>query len=90
LEQFHARQGENRGIKEFIDVLLLARRYGQKRVEAAASQALKNGLSDAAGIRHLLESAERQEETPTSLESERWTVLPAADVSVYSVLEAGR
>ncbi|WP_029165579.1 IS21 family transposase [Aminiphilus circumscriptus] len=90
LEQFQARQGENRGIKEFIDVLLLARRYGQKRVEAAASQALKNGLSDAAGIRHLLESAERQEETPTSLESERWTVLPAADVSVYSVLEAGR
>ncbi len=90
LERFQERQGENRGIKEFIDVLLLTRNYGQKRVEAAALRALENGLGSAAVIRHLLVSAERQEETTRPLESERWTVLPAADVSVYSVLEAGQ
>ena len=90
LERFQERQGENRGIKEFIDVLLLIRNYGQKRVEDAVERALENGLGNAAGIRHLLESAEREEETILPLESERWTVLPAADVSAYSVLEAGQ
>ncbi len=90
LERFQERQGENGGIKEFIDVLLLIRNYGQKRVEDAVEQALENGLGSAAGIRHLLESAEREEETILPLESERWTVLPAADVSAYSVLEAGQ
>jgi len=78
LERFRERQGENRGIKEFIDVLLLVRTYGQKRVEEAAERALESGLGSAAGIRHLLESAERREETILPLESERWTVLPAA------------
>ena len=90
LERFQERRGENRGIKEFIDVLLLIRNYGQKRVEDAVERALENGLGNAAGIRHLLESAEREEETILPLESERWTVLPAADVSAYSVLEAGQ
>lgn len=88
LERFCERQGENRGIKEFIDVLLLVRTYGQKRVEEAAERGLESGLSNAAGILHLLESAERREETIRPLESERWTVLPAADVSAYSVLGA--
>ena len=90
LERFQERQGENGGIKEFIDVLLLIRNYGQKRVEDAVERVLENGLGNAAGIRHLLESAEREEETILPLESERWTVLPAADVSAYSVLEAGQ
>ena len=59
-------------------------------MEEAAERALESGLSSAAGIRHLLESAERREEAIRPLESERWSVLPAADVSVYSVLEAGQ
>ena len=85
LEGFCERQGENRGIKEFLDVLLLVRTYGQKRVEEAAERGLESGLSNVAGILHILESAERREETIIPLESERWTVLPAAYVSAYSV-----
>jgi len=90
LERFRERQGENRGIKEFIDVLLLTRTYGNNRVEDAVERALKSGLGSAAGIRNILESAERHEETILPLESERWAVLPAADVSAYSVLEANQ
>ena len=90
LERFCERQGENRGIKEFIDVLLLVRTYGQKQVGEAAEQALKIGLSNVAGILHILESAERREETILPLESERWTVLPAADVSACSVPRANQ
>ncbi len=90
LEQFRERRGENRGIKEFIDVLLLARNYGQKPVEDAVERALESGLGSAAGIRCLLETAGTREEFVRPLESERWTVLPPADVSAYSVLEAGQ
>lgn len=64
LERFQERRGENRGIKEFIDVLLLTRNYGQKQVEDAVERALENGLGNAAGIRCLLETAGRQEDFP--------------------------
>ena len=90
LERFQERRGENRGIKEFIDVLLLTRNYGQKQVEDAVERALENGLGNAAGIRCLLETAGRQEDFVRPLESARWTVLPPADVSAYSALETGQ
>ncbi len=66
LERFCERQGENRGIKEFIDVLLLVRTYGQKRVEEAAEQCLESGLSNVAGILHILESAVAGRNDPSS------------------------
>ncbi len=90
LERFQERRGENRGIKEFIDVLLLTRNYGRKQVEDAVERALENGLGNAAGIRCLLETAGRQEDFVRPLESARWTVLPPADVSAYSALETGQ
>lgn len=90
LEQFLDRHGENRGVKEFIDVLLLTRTYGQSRLEEAVARALETGLGNAAGIRHILESAERREETVPPLEDGRWKVFPAADISAYAALGSGQ
>ena len=89
LEHFRERHGENKGIKEFIDVLLLTRNYGQKRLEEAVALALETGLGSSAGIRHILESAESRGEPIPPLKGTRWQVLPVADVSVYAELGAG-
>ncbi|MFA5621679.1 MAG: hypothetical protein WC948_03140, partial [Thermovirgaceae bacterium] len=68
----------------------LTRTYGQNRLEEAVARALETGLGNAAGIRHILESAERREETVPPLEDGRWKVLPAADISAYDALGSGQ
>jgi transposase len=87
LEQFQERHGENRGVKEFIDVLLLTRTYGQSRLEEGVALALERGLGSIDGIRHILEEGEKQRERVPPLEDARWKVLPEADVLAYAQLE---
>lgn len=55
LERFQESWGENRDIKEFIEVLLLYRQHPGQEVAQAVRRAVSGGLSSAAGVRHLLE-----------------------------------
>jgi hypothetical protein len=49
-----ARHGRSAGTKAMIELLLLGRRHGQDRLQAAVELALASGCHDAAAVRHLL------------------------------------
>ena len=86
LEKFREAHGESRGIKEFIEVLLLFRTDTAEEVEWAVEEALAAGLSEGAGVRHLLLRGRGVDETPLPLDRQGWVPLPPADVSVYGAL----
>lgn len=77
-------QGESKGIKDFIAVLMLFGRYPADEVEAAVGLALEKHINSSAGIRHLLIYANEAEATAAPLAN--WPGLPAPDVAIYGVL----
>ena len=83
LERFRQAHGENRGIKEYIDVLLLFRDHPCEHVEEAIAHALAAGISGSEGVRHLLH---HRIPVASILPLEGYDRLPVADVSVYAVL----
>ncbi len=83
LERFCQSQGQSRGIKDFIEVLLLYREYPAGDVEAAVELALASHLSASAGVKHLLLHAGPE---PASEPLAHWLSLPPADISVYGQL----
>jgi transposase len=85
LERFQHSQGETKGIKDFISVLMLYRDYRADEVEAAVEKALDVHISCSQGVKHLLlPCAQSSSGSAQSLES--WPALPPADVSVYGQL----
>jgi len=85
LKRFQQSQGETKGIKDFISVLMLYRDYRADEVEAAVEKALEMRISCSQGVKHLLlPCSDTSSPSPQSLES--WPALPPADVSVYGQL----
>jgi hypothetical protein len=88
LERFLARlrdaQGETKGTKDFISVLILYRDYKADEVEAAVDLALENHISTSQGVSHLLMYANGVETTHGPLEG--WESLPEADIGQYGQL----
>jgi len=84
LERFCEAQGETKGIKDFITVLMLYREHPADEMDAAVEQAGKNRVSTSDGVRHLL--AQRACEVHSSEPLRAWSSLPPADVSVYGQL----
>lgn len=84
LERFRKSQGETKGVKDFISVLMLYRKYKVSEVNAAVELAVESGISNSEGVRHILiyagESGQKAE--PLS----NWPSLPAPDISVYGQL----
>jgi transposase len=85
LKRFCHSQGHSRGIKDFIEVLLLYREYPAGDVEAAIELALEYHLSASAGVKHLLVHSGPE---PSIDSLSEWTSLPAADISKYGQLQA--
>jgi len=84
LERFHQSQGETRGTKDFITVLMLHRHYEATEVEAAVELALEHGLSSSEGVRHLLIYANGPQSATAPLKG--WESLPPADIRQYGQL----
>lgn len=84
LADFCATQGETKGIKDFIAVLMLYSRYKADEVEAAVELALEMNLRSSDGVRHLLIYANEPAATIAPLSN--WPSLPSPDVSIYGVL----
>lgn len=84
LANFCRVQGETKGIKDFIAVLMLYSRYTTEEVEAAIELALEKNLNGSEGVRHLLISANEQDSTIAPLTN--WPSLPSPDLSVYGAL----
>jgi len=54
LERFRTSLGVTSGTKDFLNVLMLYREYDTDEVESAVSLALKQGISNSGGIKHIL------------------------------------
>jgi hypothetical protein len=81
---FQQSQGETKGIKDFISVLLLYRDYRADEIEAAATLAVENNISTSEGVRHILIYSNDSGEVMESLPA--WSSLPTPDVKVYAQL----
>jgi transposase len=84
LADFCRIQGETKGIKDFIAVLMLYSRYKADEVETAVELALEKNICSSEGIRHLLIYANETAATIAPLAN--WPSLPSPDVTVYGVL----
>jgi hypothetical protein len=56
LAELVGRQGKSSGTRQMIQVLSLIKQHGHQRVRSAIEQALSLGCSDAAAIRHLVQT----------------------------------
>ena len=84
LRRFCESQGETRGIKDFLLVLMLYRERPAGEVEAAVELALENNIRGSQGVRHLLLYADAPIVGVAPLPG--WPRLPVPDVGVYGRL----
>ena len=84
LQRFQDSQGETRGIKDFITVLMLHRQYRNSEVEAAVELALEQGLSSSEAVRHLLIYANEPRVETCPLDG--WESIAPTDISQYGQL----
>jgi hypothetical protein len=84
LGRFCRAQGETKGIKDFINVLMLYRDYEVGEIEVAVELATENNISTSEGVRHLLVYTGDDDATIAPLAA--WSRLPAPDVAAYGQL----
>ena len=84
LSRFCQAQGETKGIKDFINVLMLYREYSSQAIERAVLQAVEKHISGSEGVRHLLVYAANTRPVIAPLES--WPTLSPPDITVYGQL----
>jgi hypothetical protein len=84
LERFCSAQGETKGIKDFISVLMFYRDYAAGEIEAAVDLAIENSISTSDGVRHILAYTGGADATTAPLAS--WPSLPPPDIAVYGQL----
>ena len=77
-------QGETKGIKDFISVLMLYKDHKPDDVEAAVDLAMEKNLGTSGGVRHLLLFTNKDGAPPPPLAG--WPSLPTPDVSLYGQL----
>jgi hypothetical protein len=88
LERFRQKQGDTKGTKEFISVLMLFKTCRPDDVINAAETALAANVSSSEAVIHLLKNAQSEtEERIPSLDN--WLRLPPADVSIYDQIGGG-
>ena len=85
LECFCSSQGETKGIKDFISVLMLYGRYRADEVETAVELALEKGLRSSDGVRQILTYT--GEESAQIAPLLNWSSLPQPDINIYAQLE---
>jgi hypothetical protein len=87
LGRFRQKQGETKGVKEFILVLMLFKDHCQQEVIKAVEAALSANVSTSEAVIHILKSREKQESRIRPLDN--WPRLPPADVSIYDQIGGG-
>ena len=81
-DRFCASKGETKGTKDFIQVLLLHKKYNPKDIQVAIENALKANVSCSNAVFQILMNSLEQPISFSSLPN--WRILPTPDVSVYS------
>jgi len=84
LASFCSHQGETKGIKDFISVLMLYGQYSSSEVETAVELALEKNIHASDGLQHILLYANEVIDPIAPLAN--WTSLPSPDLAVYGAL----
>ncbi|MDF1594278.1 MAG: IS21 family transposase [Desulfobacterales bacterium] len=85
LSRFNARQGDTKGVKEFIEVLMLFKDHDSSAVIEAVAHALAADIGSSAALKHLL----LKSSTAPIPALSSWQRLPPPDVSVYGQIGGG-
>lgn len=85
LERFCRAQGETKGIKDFVTVLMFYRDYKAGEVEAAVELAIEKNISTSDGVQHIL-AYTGGTPTTTIAPLTSWPTLPPPDLAVYAQL----
>jgi len=81
LELFIQKQGDTKGIKDFITVLMLYKDHDAGAIENAIEKALYANTGSSDAVMHILINANDREVQFGSLKN--WQTLPTPDISVY-------
>jgi hypothetical protein len=84
LERFCRAQGDTKGIKDFIAVLMFYRDYKASEIEAAVDLAIEHSISSSDGVRHILAYTGGTDVAIAPLSF--WPSLPTPDLAVYGQL----
>lgn len=84
LSRFRSAQGETKGVKDFISVLMLYQDHSADDLEAIIDLALQSYISSSEGVKHLLVYANSKDIVQRPLEN--WSSLPDPDLTVYAPL----
>ena len=88
LERFCTKQGQTKGIKDFISVLMLYQDHDARAIESAVIKALSANVSSSQAVKHvLINSQEPRRQSCPALEN--WQTLPPPDVRVYRQIGGG-
>ncbi len=87
LELFIQKQGDTKGVKDFISVLMLYKDHDADEIETAVENALYANVGSSDAVKHILINAHDQASSFGSLEN--WQTLPPPDVSVYHKIGGG-
>jgi transposase len=81
LTLFTKKQGETKGVKDFISVLMLYKEYEANTLETAIEEALDANTGSSDAVKHILINSRDKSTDFSSLTN--WQALPPPDVSVY-------
>lgn len=87
LELFIQKQGDTKGVKDFISVLMLYKDHDDNEIETAIEKALYANTGSSDTVKHILLNAHCQAVDFGSLKN--WQTLPPPDVSVYHKIGGG-
>jgi len=82
LELFITKQGETKGVKDFISVLMLYKDREAQAIETAIEKALDANAGSSDAVKHILIKTHHGQATHFG-SLENWQTLPPPDVSVY-------
>ena len=88
LERFTQKQGNTKGIKEFISVLMLYKDHAAEDIQSAVEEALLANVSSSEAVGHILKKSQDDHDAPFSPLS-NWQSLPTPDVSIYRQIGGG-
>ena len=85
LEKFCQKQGDTKGIKDFVSVLMLYKDHAAGDIASAVEKALSSGAGSSEAVEHIL--IHKQSDDGQRFSSlDNWQTLPPPDVSVYGLI----
>jgi hypothetical protein len=82
LLQFCNKQGNTKGTRDFINVLILHSDHNKEEIKESIEKALMAGISTSHAVVQILQNASGKEEM-TVVPLQNWLTLPPPDISIY-------